>query len=432
MENTSHGGFWVGRESGEPDKGPVGFSARMTPATEPEKSPGRPLVDVSDAHAIVFAPTGSGKKRNVLMPTLLSAPNPVIVLDVKGELARESADYRRSIGHEVCILDPWGEVTNEGQSFNPLDVIDAEGPNMADDVYALASLLVDPNAPLKEAFWDESAQSANSALMAHVVTSAKETDRSLGRIWDLANSEDVIYGLASLLDNDVPNLFARAKIAALLQTTDVTRSGIVSTLQHHLRPFGGEAVRKAMATTSFDLNAVREGRPLSIYIVVPPAKLRSHARMLRLWMAALMNLILERKASPALPTLLLLDELAQVGRMEQVVQAVTLARGYGMRCMLLLQSHAQLRHAFPTEHETLMENCSTVLTFGHSAFSMSRQLADALGDASAEQLFGLSRGQIAVRQSGRRTRVLDRLDYLADPEFAGRAAPNPMFSGMSR
>jgi len=421
-------GFLLGREPlGETGRS-VGFSTRPKLPIEG----GQVITDASDGHIAVFAPTGAGKKRNILLPTLLSATNPVVVLDVKGELVRESAAYRRSIGHDVRILDPWHQVGEDGDSFNPLDTIDGAGPGLADDAYAMASLLVD-SAPIKEAYWDESAQAVVAGLIAHVIACEKEADASLRRVWQLAASDDMIYGLAVLLDTLPVHPFARAQIASLLSlSADNTRSCIVSVMHQHLRLFGSECVQKAVATTSFDLSLVRDGGPLSIYIVVPPSKLNSHAALLRLWLAAFMNLMLERRRPPAQPTLLLLDEVAQLGRMEQIPQAITLARGYGMRCLLMLQSYGQLRHAYPNEHDVLIENCGTIATFGHSSFSMSQQAAALLGDISAERLFGMGQQEIAVRNAGAMTRVVDRIDFLTDPDLRGRASPNPMFERLSQ
>ncbi|MBI5942281.1 MAG: type IV secretory system conjugative DNA transfer family protein [Caulobacterales bacterium] len=420
-------GFLLGRSPREGGRSPIGFRAGRQ--AEPASDEQAYVVDDSDGHCAVFAPTGAGKKRNVLLPTLLTARNPVIVLDVKGELARETADFRRrEMGHAVCILDPWKLVSDGADRFNPLDVINASSPGMPDDAYSMARLLIDQAGPIKEAYWDESAQAVVAGLIAHVIGCPKEDDRSFRRIWQIANSDDPIYGMAVLMDTMPMEPFAKAQIAGLLSlSADNTRSCIVSVLHQHLRVFASESVQTAMSSTTFDLNAVRRGKPLSIYIVAPPSKLRSHAPLLRLWISALMSLILGRQRPPEQPTLLLLDEVAQLGRMDQIPEAITLARGYGMRCMLLLQSYAQLKQAYPNDHEVMIENCASLATFGHSAFSMSKQMAEVLGDVSAEDLFAMGKGSVAVRKAGERTRIVDRVDYLDDGRLVGRAAVNPMF-----
>ncbi len=352
----------------------------------------------------------------------------MIVIDIKGELYQETAAWRRSIGHDVRVLDPWGLVTPDGDSLNPLDLLKSDDPALVDDAYALAGLLVDP-APIKEAYWDEAAQSVVAGLMIHAAATASETSRTLGRVWSLANAEDVIYGLAVLMDTGV-HPSARPLIGGLLQVTaDQTRSCIISVMHQHLRVFGSALVHRAVGSTKLDLAAVREGRPVTLYIVVPPTKLRSHAPLLRLWLAALMGVILGRTTLPALPTLFLMDELAQLGPMEEVTQAVTLARGYGLRCLLMLQSPAQLKRCYPRDHETLVENCATLATFGHCAFSQSRQMAELLGDITPEALFALPPDTLAVRLSGRLTEIVGRADYLRHPDLAGRRRDDPMRAG---
>lgn len=427
MARLPDNGFLLGRNRSAAAS-PMGFTSGGRRAPEPMTE--EYVVDASDGHGMIFAPTGAGKKRNILAPTLLSATNSMIVLDVKGELARETAAHRRDVlGHDVHILDPWKLVTDAPDSFNPLDVIDPKDESLADDCFALSSLLID-QAPIKEAYWDDSAQAVVAGLICHVVECAKESDRSLRRVWRIANADDPIYGMATLLDTLPVHPFARAQMAGLLAlSADNTRSCIVSVMHQHLRVFAGERVQKAVERTSFDLQKLKSGAPVTLYIVVPWLKLKSHAPLLRLWLSALMSVLFSRERPPERPTLLLLDEAAQLGRMDQIPQAVTLSRGFGVRCLLFLQSHAQLRTLYPNDHEVLMENCATLATFGHTGFSMSQGMSNALGDISADRLFAMTGDEIAVRRAGEMTRILTRLDYVRDPELAGLAAPDRMHPG---
>ena len=74
-----------------------------------------------------------------------------------------------------------------------------------------------------------------------------------------------------------------------------------------------------------------------------------------------------------------------------------------------------------------MENCASIVTFGHNARSMSMQFADMLGDVSADMLFRMERDRVAVKTAGHDTRIARKLDYLSDPLFSARARPHPMF-----
>lgn len=387
--------------------------------------------DPGNGHVAVIAPTGAGKGRNLLIPVLLSNPSPAIVLDVKGELAAVTARHRREeMGHEVVVLDPWSITGLEAGQFNPLDCMTNDEEGIVDEAYALSQLLIDQSGPIKEAYWDESASALVSGAMVHYRIEAEAgKPGNLGQIWKLLTSDDVVYNLAVLLDSGKKmHPYARAQISGLCGlSADTTRSCILSVTQQHVRLFGSAQVQRATGATSFDIDKVRRGDPLTIYIVAPPMKLHSHAALFRLWLASLMNVICERRSQPKHNTLFLVDEMAQLGRMQQIRQAVTLMRGYGLRCMLFLQSYAQLKQLYPNDHETLLENCSTLLTFGHAAMTMSTQMAQALGDIRPEVLNAMTRDELAIRTEGQPTRVISRVDYLTDPLFAGRYDQNPMF-----
>ena len=58
---------------------------------------------------------------------------------------------------------------------------------------------------------------------------------------------------------------------------------------------------------------------------------------------------------------------------------------------------------------------------------MSRQIADMLGDVSAETLFAMTGGQLAVHVARKPTVIGRRLDYLRDSLFAGRFDANPRY-----
>jgi type IV secretion system protein VirD4 len=107
-------------------------------------------------------------------------------------------------------------------------------------------------------------------------------------------------------------------------------------------------------------------------------------------------------------------------------QAITLLRGYGVRVALFVQSIAQLRAVWPRDHETVLANCGTWLTFGHGSLTAARQVAEQLGDIGAEALFALQPDQLALHRAGRPTELALKLDYLQDPLFAGRFDANPL------
>ena len=252
--------------------------------------------------------------------------------------------------------------------------------------------------------------------------------RALGHVWNLIAGDDFVYAAAKLLDTEGRmHLFARQQLATFIEREDKVRSSVLSVAHQHMRIFATQNVQRSVAETSFDLEKVRSGAPLTIYIVMPPTKITSHGVLIMLWLSTLLGVITERTVAPELPTIFMVDELAQLGGLRAFKKAVTLLRGYGLRCCLFLQSHAQLKSLYPFDHEAITENCGAIVTFGHTKMAMSRLIADLLGDFFAEALFDMSAEQVAVQIAGQPTLIARRLDYLADSLFEGKADVNPRY-----
>jgi type IV secretion system protein VirD4 len=420
----SESGLLLGWNTRPTAKTAIGFGARAQP--EPPASPSL-LCDDTESHVLVIAPTGAGKGRNFIIPNLLSTVSPCIVLDIKGEAARVTARYRRSIGHEVVILDPFHIATDSPASLNPLDLFAGTFDTVADDAFMLASLLSEGSRGTKDPFWDDLAENLLAGIIAHIATAKDLPSRALGDLCKLIGADDVVFSLAVLMDNmkDM-HPFAHQQIAAFLgHEGEKVRTSVLSVAQQHTRIFTSPAVQQAVSTTSFDLGKVTSGAPLTIYIVIPPAKLLSHGALIRMWLSTLLGVVSQRTAAPELPTVFMVDELAQLGGLRAFKEAVTLLRGYGLRCCLFLQSHAQLKSLYPRDHESITENCGAIVTFGHTKMPMSRQMADLMGDISADALFAMTREQVAVQTAGNLSTIARRVDYLTDSLFAGRADINP-------
>jgi type IV secretion system protein VirD4 len=201
---------------------------------------------------------------------------------------------------------------------------------------------------------------------------------------------------------------------------------IVSCVHSLIRALASPAVQFAL-DNGLDPQAIVSGAAQTVYLVVPPEKLASHSSILRLYLSSLMDLMISRNQRPEQSTLFIIDEAAQLGPMSQLRQAITLTRGYGVRAMLFLQSVAPLKTMFPTDYEVLVENCGTLITFGHQRHSMSDGMATLFGDIDGQALFTMTGSELAAKIGKGETQILTRIDYLKHAPFCARATPNPMF-----
>ena len=89
----------------------------------PQKKSG--LITLANAvHTAVFAPTGVGKGVSCVIPFLLTSRESAVVVDFKGELYQKTAEHRRrNFGHKIVALDPYKLVTENPDTFNPIDSV---------------------------------------------------------------------------------------------------------------------------------------------------------------------------------------------------------------------------------------------------------------------------------------------------------------------
>ncbi len=399
-----------------------GFSSAARPGSAEQ-----PLAYGGDGHLMTIAPTRSGKGRGVLVPNLLKYSGPVVVFDPKGELYHVTSRRRRELGQRVVRLDPCQIHGPGGDTLNPFDLFRLPGADLETDAQVLAAWLAEGNRFSREPFWDIQASSLYSALIAYVTSARPLEERNLDTVRNLLMVDDTVYKLAVVLDTEgkTMNRMAHDDIAAFLQTTDVTRSGMLATALAYIKPFLSPRMSSALQNSSFDLHDVVTGQPLSIYMILPPDKLKSHKALLKMWVGTLLKAIMSRKSIPASRTLVLLDECAQLENFPWLETLVTLCAGYGVNCWMFLQDMAQLKAAYPDSWLTILNNCAVLQTFGIRNRYMAGQWGDYL-EHGAESLLALSADRQVVHVDGQGEFCCRRPDYLNDAIFAGLFDDNPL------
>ncbi|MBK8177022.1 MAG: type IV secretory system conjugative DNA transfer family protein [Rhodospirillales bacterium] len=351
-----------------------------------------------DAHLLTIAPTGAGKGVGCVIPNALLYPGPLIVFDPKGEVYAVTKRRREELGQKVVLLDVFGTTGQPADALNPLDLAGLIDPGRPEDAAAsLATLLTGGQLSHKDPFWDITAQAFITGLLTWLLTDCPPEERCFSRLYDLFSDSDLAYRLSGMLDSgEIRHPAAIAEIAAFLNHPErETRPSVQSTARQHLPLFGSGVVRTATDRTSFDLGDLVEGRPLSLFIVVPPNKLVSHRPLLRLWLGTLILALAARTRLPAQRTLMLMDEAAQ------------LEATYGGEAMVLV------------------DNAGVVQLFAARNGRMAEAYARLLGDVSPEGVMALGRDEQLLLLEGGRSFRSRRINYLHDPLCAGLFDPHP-------
>jgi type IV secretion system protein VirD4 len=379
-----------------------------------------------EGHLMTVAPTGTGKGRTAIIPNLLHYQGSVVVIDPKGENYAVTARYRREIGHQIIKIDPFGVIDFKSDHLNPLDIFELKNADLETDAQMLAELLSTGNQGTKEPFWDLSARGLLSGLITHIATMYAKSDRHLNSVRKLLMNKEMENSLAKTLDDfgQKMNPMAKDEISAFLNMPSLgTRPSVLASAVSYIKPLMSYAVARTLEKSSFSLNDVVTGKPVSIYIIIPPDKLNSHQGLLRLWIGTLFKAFTSRRQIPKLPTLLLLDECAQLGNFSYLETLITLCRSYGVKVWSFWQDLAQIRQLYPQSWQTIINNCAVLQFFGSKNFKMSQELSELVG-VPAKDIRNLPQNEQIIVNNGVPLQA-QRFDYLNHLQFKNRFDANP-------
>lgn len=393
--------------------------------TKPD-APISPLWDAGEDHIVTVGPTGSGKGVSCLIPALLTWHGPAIIIDPKGEAYNVTARYRADIGQRVHLLDPFGVTRTPTDALNPLDLIDTNNPSAVEDAAMLANVLTEGVRSAREPFWDDRANALITGLILNVLTD-DDYEKSLTEVRACINLGQLFHrGMAEeLAQHHNPEI---ATIASTLNMPSNTYHGIIATAAAHTSFLRNGPVHHATINSTVSLSDITKGAPMTLYIVLPPEKLHSHGRLLRLWISVILTSLMRRREMPPVPTLLLIDEAAQLGYLDQMLTAVTLLRGYGVKLWTFWQCLSQLKALYPFHWQTFLNNCRTQQFLTPASPYAAAHLEDYLAQSNPRPLLQLKQNEALLCRSGQtQPHVVRRPDYRADHLFQGRFDPNPFF-----
>lgn len=243
---------------------------------------------------------------------------------------------------------------------------------------------------------------------------------------DLYDDEGIALPVAILRLLGSSSATAKAAASIVKSAPDRTWGSILVTLQNALSAVAGSGLRRALGEAPrIGLDRLRAGEGTSLFLVFPPAKLRSHAPVIRTMVAGLLAVFASRTSAPPRRTLLILDEMAQLGRMEEFLTATTLLRGYGVQVWSFWQDLSQLRAAYPDEWQTVINNCAVFQAFGCATPLMAGELAQ-IHDVHRGVIFDLEDDEMILSVRGDSPVIAQRPQYYSDPCFDNTWAENPL------
>lgn len=391
-------------------------------------------------HILVFAPTRSGKGVGIVIPTLLSWDESVLVHDIKGENWALTSGFREKVLGQRCIRFAPSEPLSA--RFNPLLEIRRDG-NLVKDVQNIATIVVDPDGKGLNDHWAKTGFDLLTGVILYVLLSPDvgDDERCLSTVQAILSDGGVIRekaeaaqesfgderltGVAAVFD--YIRVQALEKIATVDDEHAVTgwrtaaqaaqsylnkapneASGVLSTALSFLALYRDPLVAENTKVSDFTIESLMQ-RKTSLYLVVPPSDKDRLKPLLRLVINQVVRRLTESmefdesgagKSRYPHRLLLLIDEFPALGKLDVFEEALAFIAGYGLKALLIVQDLSQLQKAY-TRDESIISNCHVRIAYAPNKIETAELLSKMTGTTTvAHTLRNYSGKRMSVLMEG--------------------------------
>lgn len=304
---------------------------------------------------ILAAPTRSGKGVGVVIPNLLDYQESMVVLDIKQENFDLTSGWRKSVGHEIYLFNPFAE-DRRSHRWNPLTYVSADPAFRVSDLMSIAAMLY-PDGAEDQKFWVSQARNAFMAFSLYLFEKFDDDEKigfpfskkpTLGAIYRLASGDgqsELKPFLKDLSQRPFLSSHAKTAFAGMLSQADETFASILGTFKEPLNAWINPILDAVTSDDDFLITDVRK-KKMTIYIGIQPNKLAESRLIINLFFSQLIN-----QNTKELPQnnkelkhqcLLLMDEFTSIGKVDIIATAVSYMAGYNIRLLPIIQSMSQL------------------------------------------------------------------------------------------
>ena len=354
----------------------------------------------TEKHVLIMASTRSGKGVTLIIPHLLRYRGSAFILDPKGENAKATGRQREALNRQVYYLDPFGISGKKQARFNPLSRFTPE--NMEAESKALAAALFVTKDDKRD-HWTESGQQLLAALILFVYVSPDIPKEKK----DLPTVRRRLLGdlkptLETMLQMDDADGLLHDLAFSFLETPAKEFGSIVSSAQRQTDILDNPAMIACLSASGagqeVDFKEWRRGT-MTVYLCLSAPKFPVFNRWLRLVVTSALDEMTDTLNPPPLPVCFMLDELATLGHVQPVENAIGLAAGYGVQLLCVFQDVAQMRDLYKGRWASFIGNAGVRALFNLDDYDTAKYWSDFIGGrivathSTQQNNYGLSQGQ---------------------------------------
>ncbi len=291
---------------------------------------------------LVLGPPRAGKTSSLVIPNILLSVGPVVSTSTKPDVMQATASARNAEGW-TFLYDPSGDVAcprgTERVGWSPLT-----SASKWDAAVVTADAMVGANRSgsvrTGESHWNERA----SALLSTLLHAAAVSEHSMRDVLKWIDRHDGAPALEILSTGTNSGATATDLLAGIVATDSREQSGIWSTASGVLAAYRTDGALSSTQAPALDLDAFCDG-PNTLYICSPGRRQQQFAPLVVATLGDVRDAVYTRaqegKTGP--PTLLALDEVANIAPIPDLPAMVSEGGGQGLLVLACLQDLSQAR-----------------------------------------------------------------------------------------
>jgi len=355
-------------------------------------------------NVLVCGGSGASKTRGYAKPNTMQANTSMVILDPKGEIARDTGNLLRKKGFDVKVLD----LINMHKSFcyNPFVYLKSDN-----DVQRLVTNLfkatTPKNAQTQDPFWDTAASMLLLALIFYLKYEAPPDEQNFPMVMEMLRAAEVREDLDEY-QSPLDELFERLEMKnpdhiALKYYKDYhsgsakTLKSIQITLAARLEKFNLDSLSALTATDELDLSSLGE-KKTALFVIIPDNDASFNFLVSILYTQLFQQLFYsaDYEHGGTLPTHVhfIMDEFANVSLPDDFDKILSVMRSRGVSVSIILQNLAQLKALFEKQWESIVGNCDEFLYLGGNEQSTHKYVSELMGKETLDtNTYGKSTGR---------------------------------------
>ncbi len=354
-------------------------------------------------NTLVIGGSGAGKTRFFAKPNVMQANTSLIILDPKGEIARDEGHLLEQKGYVVKVLD----LINMDRShcYNPFVYLQSDN-----DVQKLVTNIFKATTPKgsqsNDPFWDTAASMLLLSLVFYLWYEAPTDEQNFPMVMELLRAGEVkedddnfvspLDILFNQLEVDDPNHIALKYYRDYHSGSAKTLKSIQITLASRLEKFNLESLASLTQTDELELDKIGE-RKTALFAIIPDNDTSFNFLVSVLYTQLFQQLFYaaDHKYGGRLPVHVhfLMDEFANVSLPDDFDKILSVMRSREVSVSIILQNLAQLKALFEKQWESIVGNADELLYLGGNEQSTHKYISELLGKETIDMnTYGKSTG----------------------------------------